>query len=154
MLLNDVKNVRLFGEAIAVKAQIHNYRSMSGHADKNGLLRWIGEFKQPVQKVFVVHGEEETAESFAELLNEKGLDSYVPNYRAEYDLIAGQCTNAGVPMEALYRPVHAKGTPDYQKLETLGKSLQELINRSEGRPNKELRKFADQLSSLVEKWEL
>ena len=154
MLLNDVKNVRLFGEAIAVKAQIHNYRSMSGHADKNGLLRWIGEFKQPVQKVFVVHGEEETAESFAELLKEKGLDSYVPNYRAEYDLIAGQCTNAGVPMEALYRPVHAKGTPDYQKLEALGKSLQELINRSEGRPNKELRRFADQLSSLVEKWEL
>lgn len=154
MLLNDVKNVRLFGEAIAVKAQIHNYRSMSGHADKDGLLRWIGEFKQPVQKVFVVHGEEETAESFAELLKEKGLDSYVPNYRAEYDLIAGQCTNAGVPMEALYHPVYAKGTPDYQKLETLGKSLQELINRSEGRPNKELRKFADQLSSLVEKWEL
>ena len=154
MLLNDVKNVRLFGEAIAVKAQIHNYRSMSGHADKNGLLRWIGEFKQPVQKVFVVHGEEETAESFAELLKEKGLDSYVPNYRAEYDLIAGQCTNAGVPMEALYRPVHAKGTPYYQKLESLGKSLQELINRSEGRPDKELRRFADQLSSLVEKWEL
>ena len=62
--MNGVKDVKLFGEPIAVKAKIHNFRGMSGHADRDGLIHWISEFQNAPQKVFVVHGEEEIAEEF------------------------------------------------------------------------------------------
>lgn len=153
MLLNGVKDVKLFGEPIAVKAQIHNYRSMSGHGDKNELLRWIGEFKSPIQKVFVVHGEEETAEKFAGTLRELGHDVYVPDYKAEYDLIHNQCIFAGVAHENTEEEGHEKISPDYEKLVALGIRLQEVIGHSKGRSGRDLRKLADQLHSLVERWD-
>lgn len=152
MLLNGVRNVKLFGESIAVKAQIHNYRSMSGHGDKNELLRWISQFKTPIQKVFVVHGEEETAEHFAGTLGDLGLDVFVPDYRAEYDLILNQCTFAGVAHETAGEGAGGKTSPDYERLAALGNMIQEVIHHSQGRPDKEIRRLADQLHGLVEKW--
>ena len=42
MLIEGASEVKLFGETIAVKAQIHNLEGFSGHADMNGLLDWAG----------------------------------------------------------------------------------------------------------------
>lgn len=153
MLLNGVKDVKLFGESIAVKAQIHNYRSMSGHGDRNELLHWISQFKGPVQKVFVVHGEEDAAENFAETLRNLGHEVFVPDYKAEYDLIGNQCIFAGVAHEALDGEVHEKASPDYERLVALGSRIQEMISHSQGRPVKDIRKLADQLHGLVDKWD-
>lgn len=153
MLLNGVKDVRLFGEAITVKAQLHNYRSMSGHADKDGLLHWISEFETPIKKVFVVHGEEETAVSFGELLKSLNLDVYVPDYKAEYDLILDKCLFEGVSHEKQHSAAHPKASPDYENLQALGAMLQEVIRHNQETSNKDIRKFSDQLRSLVEKWD-
>ncbi|TCO71846.1 MBL fold metallo-hydrolase RNA specificity domain-containing protein [Marinisporobacter balticus] len=79
--LNEgVKKVRLLGEEIAVKAEIYSIEGFSGHADQKDLIIWLKAFKNLPKKIFVVHGEEESAETFAKLLEEKlGVDTIVPN---------------------------------------------------------------------------
>ncbi len=43
-IVEGVKEVKLFGEQIEIRAEITKLVGMSGHADKNGLLRWIKGF--------------------------------------------------------------------------------------------------------------
>ncbi len=52
MLIDGVKQVKLFGEQIAVKAQIYNFKALSGHADRSGLLKWIGEYQPEAETRF------------------------------------------------------------------------------------------------------
>ena len=52
-LIEGEKNVKLFGEPIEVKARIESLHGISGHADMNGLLKWLGAFKEAPQRVFV-----------------------------------------------------------------------------------------------------
>jgi len=73
-ILSGAKQVFILGERIAVRSRIEKLSGISGHADKDGLLKWIGEFNPTPQKVFVVHGEQKTSEGFAKLLNTSTLD--------------------------------------------------------------------------------
>ena len=57
-LLEGEKNVKLFGEEIEVRCRIESLHGVSGHADKNGLLAWLKGFRSPIERVFVVHGED------------------------------------------------------------------------------------------------
>ena len=53
IILDGAPEVKLFGESISVKAQIRRLHGVSGHADRNGLLRWLGAFekKKPVPPI-------------------------------------------------------------------------------------------------------
>ena len=44
-LIDGIDGVKLFGEEIEVKAEIAQIGGMSGHADREGLLQWIGSFE-------------------------------------------------------------------------------------------------------------
>ena len=47
---------------------------VSGHADVDGLDRWIKSYEKPPKKVFVNHGEDSVAEAYKEhLRNDFGL---------------------------------------------------------------------------------
>lgn len=153
MLVNGVEQVKLFGEEIAVKAQLYNFRGMSGHADRNGLFRWVQEFENQPSKVFVVHGEEEIAEGFANDLRHMGFDAWAPDYQAEYDLILNRCTDIGIPPAEQVQKTRRKGSAAYQRLQDVGERMLEVIRHNEGGTNKDLGKFADQLLSLIEKWD-
>lgn len=60
---------------------------ISGHADNSGLLKWVSAFVPQPQHVFVVHGEDEVAETFAERLrNEMGLDAAAPYNGESWEL--------------------------------------------------------------------
>jgi metallo-beta-lactamase family protein len=79
-LLDGEKEVKIFGEDISVQAKIYSIDGFSAHADRDDLLQWIGQFVKKPKKVFVVHGEEEAAASFAAAVNEEfGLDTVVPD---------------------------------------------------------------------------
>ena len=69
-LIEGEKNVKLFGEPIEVHAHIESLHGVSGHADMNGLLSWIGAFVSPIERVFVVHGEDTVTEEFAHTVEE------------------------------------------------------------------------------------
>ncbi|MBF8983179.1 MBL fold metallo-hydrolase [Lutibacter sp. B2] len=70
-LKEGIKKVKLLGEEIAVNAEIYSIEGFSGHADQKDLMDWLKGFKRLPKKIFVVHGEEESAEAFAKLIEEK-----------------------------------------------------------------------------------
>ena len=79
-IVEGAKKVRIFGEEIAVNARIYTIGGLSAHADRDELLDWLGKFKKKPQRVFVMHGEAETALRFAETIREQlKLDAYVPH---------------------------------------------------------------------------
>lgn len=56
-LVDGAPDVKIFGEYVAVKAEVSHLEGFSGHADADGLLRWLRGFERPPRQTFVVHGE-------------------------------------------------------------------------------------------------
>lgn len=91
-LIEGATEVKLFGETVAVGAEIRQMPGISGHADVNGLMTWIKAFKEKPTKVFVTHGDDEVTEIFARRLQEElGLDSMAPFSGTVYDLANNTC---------------------------------------------------------------
>jgi metallo-beta-lactamase family protein len=70
-LVDGAKSVRLFGIPVAVKADIYTIGGLSAHADQAALLGWLGHFRRPPQRSFIVHGERDTATVFASAIRER-----------------------------------------------------------------------------------
>lgn len=153
MLVNGIESVKLFGEPVAVQAQIHNFRGMSGHADKEGLHKWIKAFKTPIEKVFIVHGEEDASDTMLADLSVMGFDAYSPDFKAEYDLIENRSIDMGVAASTLKEKGVRPGSTAFIRLKSVGNRVQEVIAHNEGGTNKDLGKFADQLLAFIEKWD-
>jgi metallo-beta-lactamase family protein len=85
-IVDGAKTVHIFGEEIAVRAKIWTLGGFSAHADRDELLEWLSAFKNSPE-IFVVHGEEETAVSFSELVKQRyGFTTHVPSKGETYDL--------------------------------------------------------------------
>lgn len=79
VLLEGAHVVRIHKGDVPVLAEIAELRGMSGHADAGELLRWLAEVKQPPQRVFLTHGEEEAALPLAaRIAKERGFATHVP----------------------------------------------------------------------------
>ena len=154
-LLEGTKSVRLFGEEIAVHAQIVNFQGLSSHADRDHLLSWIQSFRSPKpQHVFVVHGDREVAPYFAKSVEALGFTTHAPQYTEVYDLIADAVVDRGyLPERKAKTAAGTRASAAYERLVAVGNLLMESIKRSKGRDNKSLARFADQLRQLLEKWE-
>lgn len=78
MLVDGAKKVKLFGEEIAVKAEVHTLGGFSAHAGQSQLLDWAAAFRN--RPVFhLVHGEAEVREALARaLLARHGIDARLP----------------------------------------------------------------------------
>ena len=123
-LLDGAKQVRLFGEEIAVNASIYNFQGLSSHADRSHLLQWIQAVKDPApQQVFVLAANKMLAAG-VELAPKKG-----------------SFTSDGS------RPSNA-----YHELERAAMDLVAIIHASKGSPNKDLKKMTNQLRAVIEKW--
>ena len=143
------------GEEIAVNAEIVNFQGLSSHADRDHLLSWIADFKEPrPQHVFVVHGDREVAPFFAQTIQGMGFTAHAPQYTEVYDLIADKMLSPGYLPERKAKAVAGgKTSSAYERLVAVGEMLMASIKRSKGRDNKSLARFADQLRQLLEKWE-
>lgn len=87
MLVEGIKEVKLFGEMISVNAEIYNLGGFSGHADQNSLFAWIAGFQQKPKQVFLVHGEEDSKKDFAQLIHDQlGYDPVVVLGNSEFEL--------------------------------------------------------------------
>ncbi len=94
---DGAQKVKLFGEEISVNARIESIDGFSGHADKAGLLSWIRSIGRKPKKIFVVHGEQGVAASFAQTItDELGLQCIVPS-RGESYVISGGSIYEHVP---------------------------------------------------------
>ena len=153
-LLAGAKSVQLFGEEIAVRARILNFPGLSSHADRDHLLDWIGHFSPKPDQVFVVHGDSEITDLFANDLNERGIPAHAPLYEEVYDLLGNRMLAKGVVLESK-RTTGGASAPSaaFLRLQDVSKDLADLISRSRGRSNKDLSKLADQLRQIMDKWE-
>ena len=152
------KTVKLFGEDIAVAAEILFMPGKSGHADQEGLLDWLRAFESGPKMVFVNHGEDEATEAFASLVTEKlGWKSYAPYSGTVYDLISDSFTAqpSGVPVvkKAAETPEAQRKRMLFEKLLAAGERLLEVIRSREGMSNKDVSKLTDQINRLCEKWQ-
>ena len=152
-LLEGVPEVKILGETIAVHARIVQLQGMSGHADKNGLLEWVQAFEKKPDKVFVVHGEDEVAAGFAELLRQEyGLDAFAPYSGTEFDLASGEFIRItkGVPVEK--KESSGPVSDSYTQLVLTGKRIMSLIESSREFSNKDLDHFTADLKELLLKY--
>lgn len=155
-LLNGVDKVKLFGEEIEVRANIVNLPGISGHADRDHLTKWISAFEKPPKKVFVVHGEESTAVSFAEHVKaDVGFDAVAPYSGDSFDLLTGQQLTEGSRklVEKKEKKLYKASSSVFDRLVIAGERLVAVIRKCQGMANKDLAKFADQINSLCDKWD-
>ena len=158
-LVEGATTVKLFGEEIHVQARIQVLAGVSGHADQTGLLKWAGSFRDnKPKKVFVVHGDDQVTTSFAKRLeSELGYQAMAPFSGTVYDLAANQCIYEAQGIPAPKKtPVTAaaqKVNEVYARLLSLGQRLMVVIHKNEGGANKDLKKFANEIQKLCDKWE-
>jgi len=151
-ILEGATEVKLFGESIEVRARIEKLRGLSGHADKDGLLEWIGAFEPKPKKVFVVHGEDSVCTNFVECLKvEHGQRAYAPFSGTIFNLQSGQIEFEASGILAKKKEKPATGV--YARLLAAGQRLLAIIKKSEGMANKDLAKMADQIIALCDKFE-
>lgn len=154
-LQDGASQVRLFGEDIAVNAEIASLNGTSGHADQAGLIRWLEGFRAKPQMVFVNHGDDVACVTFQNLLLQKGYLAEAPYSGTEYDLITGRMT-VFADSRPIKRDQIAKGSARaravYGDLLAAAEALLALVKSCKGRSNKDNAKFASQIRALIEKW--
>lgn len=80
-IVEGEKKVKIFGEEIAVNAEIVYIDGYSGHADQRLLMNFVGEFKQKPKKIFLVHGEEEAQNVLKSKIEEEyGIETEIPSF--------------------------------------------------------------------------
>lgn len=154
-LIHDgAESVRLFGDEIAVNAEICTLQGVSGHADKNGLIKWLSGFGNKPQKVFVNHGDENAADNFVSELNTLGYNAYAPYSGTTYDLKNGEFINITQGKRIEHKPYeqNAKGNAYYHNLLESVKRLSSSAKELSGIPNKDLQKFTQQINELVKQF--
>ena len=154
-LQDGVKTVKLFGEEIAVNAEIATLKGTSGHADKTGLLNWLSGFQEKPQTVFVNHGDDDQCQAFQKCLKDMGYHAEAPYSGTEYDLLTGKMTvyTEGRPID---RVQVFKGTQRakqvYEELLAAAEDLLRLVRSRRGMTNKDNAKLTSQIRSLIDKW--
>ena len=159
--LNDgEKTVKIFGDEIAVHAEITVLPGVSGHADKAGLLRWLNAMEQKPAHVFVNHGDDGACTAFSACLREEyGYAADAPYSGSEFDLAAGVYTVVAPPRPIRHdeqRQAAAAGkyreSAAFERLKRALGELTALVRRCAGCPNKGLNAFAEELERLTARW--
>ena len=105
--------------------------------------------------MFIVHGDDAVCDSFAAHLREElGYDATAPYSGDIYDLATGACIKEGSRDQIKKEKAtnHASSNV-FARLLAAGQRLLTVINKNEGLANKDLAKFADQITALCDKWD-
>ncbi len=62
-LMDGAAEIKIYGKYYPVKASIFNVHSLSGHADQSELLDWLSDIEKAPNKIFIVHGEPQAADT-------------------------------------------------------------------------------------------
>ncbi len=151
-IIDGAESVKLFGEEVAVRAKIINFKGLSAHADHNGLVRWVQSFDPKPEKVFVVHGDEDIAPAFADELRSLGFTADAPMFTACYDLARGIELENGYMPERRKSEARKRADVIYDKLVTAAEELLYFIKGSRGMANKDMASLTSQIRALLEKW--
>jgi metallo-beta-lactamase family protein len=80
-LVDGARSVRIFGETVAVRAQIHKLGGFSAHAGQSDLLKWFNALAPCRPKVVLTHGEDKARQALSDIiLHRYGLRPILPQY--------------------------------------------------------------------------
>lgn len=80
-MLDGVKEIKIHGEYIPVRAEIALIDNLSAHADASEIITWLQHFRQPPKQTFITHGEPAAADALRMRIRERlGWQSYIPDY--------------------------------------------------------------------------
>lgn len=155
-LTDGAEAVKLFGENIVVAARIESLKGISGHADMNGLLAWLKGFETDVSHVFVVHGEDEVTDEFAQTIRDTfGWKAFAPYSGGIVDLAINEVVSEGVRIrkKSIDKPAKVRAANAFNRVVAAAKRLMEVVLKNEGLANKDLAKFESQIQNLADKWD-
>ena len=156
VLLGGAKNIRLFGEEICVKARIARMTGISGHADREGLVRWVSHIAPKPTHVFVVHGEDTVTDSFASLLTTTyGINATAPYTGESWDLLSDQKIREGTReyVKKDYQPREGRMSDVYRKLFDAAQQLLAIVKKYREGANKDIRRFTEDIEKLCRRWD-
>src|SRR6185503_13258751 len=70
-LVDGARDVRIHGQSISVNARVARIDSMSAHADRGEIMRWLGTFPTAPRRVCLVHGEPEPMDALKALMQQR-----------------------------------------------------------------------------------
>jgi len=80
-LVDGARDVRIHGQSISVNARITKIDSMSAHADRGEIMRWLGTFPAKPSRVCLVHGEPEPMDALRTLMQQRlGWTAETPHH--------------------------------------------------------------------------
>jgi len=83
-IVDGAKKVRILGQPHRLRARIAQLNGFSAHADRDELMRWLSALEEAPKRLFVTHGESESANSFADYVRDKmGWKVGVPAYQEQ-----------------------------------------------------------------------
>ncbi len=86
-LIDGARTIKIHGRHAAVRCHVVSIHGLSGHADRDELLRWVGSTEAPPALACLVHGEPPSAEALGQALEERfGTDTIVPRLGDVVDL--------------------------------------------------------------------
>lgn len=84
-IMSGEKLVKIFGEEIAVNAEIRTLDAFSGHADRDGLLTWVDKMEKKPKEIFLVHGELPAQKSLKQNIYDKfNINTVIPALEESY----------------------------------------------------------------------
>ena len=160
-LLDGADSVKLFGEDIAVKAEILRIDSFSSHADEPHLREWVKKVN-PAKRIFINHGEDKITEKFADEVSVVTGKPAVAPYSGEvWDLAADELVFRAPVVPVIKKTTYSDSgdhrsaagyTPAYRDLKKASDDLMKLINTSQGHSNKDLNKMRREIEAIVAKY--
>jgi metallo-beta-lactamase family protein len=71
MIVDGKKTVNIFGEPIPVRASVHTFGGLSGHAGQTDLVRWLESMAASKPRVFLTHGEDRARKPLEKLIKDR-----------------------------------------------------------------------------------
>jgi metallo-beta-lactamase family protein len=82
-----MREVRVFGEPVTVRAEISSLDELSAHADQGELMEWLKPLAPHLKKVILVHGEPAQSQALAGLIRSRyGIDVVAPSRGESFSL--------------------------------------------------------------------
>jgi len=86
-MVDGVRDVKIHGDWIDIRAEVADLTMLSAHADSNELMRWMGGFKSAPEQTFVVHGEPAASAALHDRVEgELGWRCEVPKLGQKFEL--------------------------------------------------------------------
>lgn len=87
LLVDGAREVKIHGRSVAVGARIAKIDSMSAHADRQEILRWLGTLPRQPRRLCLVHGEPGPMDALRALVSDRlRWDAHMPAHKERIDV--------------------------------------------------------------------